>query len=134
MDFQQVVEAISAVVDLAGVILIAGGIAWVTLTLVSRMRRDSGDDLYQSYRRAVGKVILLGLELLVAADIIRTRRHTADARGRRRPRDHRARSDRPERQPRGRAVWAMAMAARCRRAIHGQPSGRRPVTAQRLAE
>jgi uncharacterized membrane protein len=31
-----------------------------------------GDDAYEQYRQSVGRSLLLGLELLVAADIIRT--------------------------------------------------------------
>ena len=72
MDFTAVVEAASAAVDLAGVATIVGGIVLVTLLTVPRLRRGEPDDVYRDYRRAVGKVVLLGLELLVAADIIRT--------------------------------------------------------------
>jgi len=36
------------------------------------IRRESRQPIYEQYRRQVGKGILIGLELLVAADIIRT--------------------------------------------------------------
>jgi uncharacterized membrane protein len=76
LTFTDLVEGIGRVVDVAGVIVIAGGIAFVTLVAIARLRgrvrSGGGDDAYRDYRRLIGKVILLGLELLVAADIIRT--------------------------------------------------------------
>lgn len=36
------------------------------------LRRRHADDAYRSYRQRIGRAILLGLEVLVAADIIRT--------------------------------------------------------------
>jgi uncharacterized membrane protein len=36
------------------------------------LRRKPGVSVYRSYRQLLGRSILLGLELLVAADIIRT--------------------------------------------------------------
>jgi uncharacterized membrane protein len=76
LTFTDLVEGIGRVVDVAGVIVIAGGIAFVTLIAIARLRgrvrSGGGDDAYRDYRRLIGKVILLGLELLVAADIIRT--------------------------------------------------------------
>lgn len=72
IDFQRVIEVIGQAVDLAGVLVIALGIAVVTLAALPRLVAGRRDGLYRSYRRSVGKTILLGLELLVAADIIRT--------------------------------------------------------------
>lgn len=72
MDFETVIETLGRLVDVAGVFIIAGGIGLVTVTTLARHRADAAEATYRSYRRAVGKVILLGLELLVAADIIRT--------------------------------------------------------------
>jgi uncharacterized membrane protein len=72
MAFDQLVETIGLIVDVGGVAVIAGGILWITVSTIPRLRDESPDDLYQSFRRSVGKVILLGLELLVAGDIIRT--------------------------------------------------------------
>ncbi len=64
--------------DAAGVAVIVAGLVWVSLlnasrlTTVSRLAAPDRAGLYQAYRRGLGKVILLGLELLVAADIVRT--------------------------------------------------------------
>ena len=71
MDFNKIVEAIGRGVDVAGVLAVAGGIVLaVLLTLGRLVRRRSG--VYRRFRQEVGRAVLLGLELLVAADIIRT--------------------------------------------------------------
>lgn len=74
MSFQEVMEAIGKTVDAAGVVAIVIGAVVATLLAARallRHRRD-GHDTYETYRRRLGRSILLGLELLVAADIIRT--------------------------------------------------------------
>lgn len=70
MSFQETIEVVGKSVDAAGVVLMIGGIILATTFAVTR-RREGGDAL-RRYRRAVGSAILLGLEVLVAADIIRT--------------------------------------------------------------
>jgi uncharacterized membrane protein len=70
--FTELVETIGRGVDLAGVVVIAGGVVWITIVTLPRLRHQDRDDVYRDYRRGIGKAILLGLELLVAADIIRT--------------------------------------------------------------
>ena len=71
MSFNQVVEAIGRGVDVAGVMAIAGGIGLTVFVAAGRLwRRQS--QVYRRFRQEVGRAILLGLELLVAADIIRT--------------------------------------------------------------
>jgi uncharacterized membrane protein len=71
VSFNQVIEAIGRGVDVAGIAAIAGGITLAVLLSMGRLfRRQS--DVYRRFRQDVGRAILLGLELLVAADIIRT--------------------------------------------------------------
>jgi uncharacterized membrane protein len=62
----QVFEAIGALVLLAGLLLALG--------LSGRVLRRSGNgqEAYRVLRRSFGGVILLGLEILVAADLVRT--------------------------------------------------------------
>jgi len=67
--FQDAVETIGKGVDAAGVAAIVVG-ALVASALSLRRRSGAGD--YRLYRQRLGRAILLGLELLVAADIIRT--------------------------------------------------------------
>lgn len=73
MEFQHVMETVGKAVDAAGVAAIVIGATVATLTAAGALvRRRTDDDIYRRYRRSLGRSILLGLELLVAADIIRT--------------------------------------------------------------
>jgi uncharacterized membrane protein len=71
VDFHQVTEVIVRALDVAGVSTIAGGIGFSVVLSASRLRRRQSH-VYRRFRQEVGRAILLGLELLVAADIIRT--------------------------------------------------------------
>jgi uncharacterized membrane protein len=70
VDFQEIVELVGTVVDALGVAVIVLGIVVATAGAVRDLRR--GQQAYRSYRRQIGRSILLGLEFLVAADIVRT--------------------------------------------------------------
>lgn len=68
--FSQWIDVGGMAISLAGVAIIAGGMLAATYRV---MRAATGDvSRYKLYRRDVGKAILLGLEFLVAADIIET--------------------------------------------------------------
>jgi uncharacterized membrane protein len=71
MPFQEAVEFVGKSVDVAGVAVVVVGVAWATVVAAVRLvqRRP---EVYEQYRRLLGRSILLGLEFLVAADIIRT--------------------------------------------------------------
>lgn len=63
------VELSGTAAELAGVAVIAGGLVLATArTALS----PKGVSRYQRWRQDLGRAILLGLELLVAADIVRT--------------------------------------------------------------
>jgi uncharacterized membrane protein len=68
-DFKDAMELVGKVVDVLGVATIVVGIAIATVLLVARPRREAP---LRHYRQGIGRAILLGLEFLVAADIIRT--------------------------------------------------------------
>ena len=70
MDFQAAVELAGLAVDGAGVVAIVAGIALAGARYVRHRR--SVTEPYRALRHDIGRAILLGLELLVAADIIRT--------------------------------------------------------------
>ena len=73
MDFAETIEAVGKGVDIAGVAAIILGALMATWILVTRaVAGERGLDAYVRFRRGIGRAILLGLELLVAADIIRT--------------------------------------------------------------
>ena len=67
------VDVLAKVLELAGVAIILGGIILATIAFFRDGSR-TGDwrSAYPGYRSDVGRGILLGLELLVGADIIAT--------------------------------------------------------------
>ena len=67
------VDQLAKVLEIVGVAIIVGGIVLASLQFVRDGRR-SGDwqSGYPAYRSNIGRGILLGLELLVGADIIST--------------------------------------------------------------
>ena len=69
--FREAVEFVGLTVDGAGVLSIVLGILVASVRFALPGARKA-DDAYRIYRQDVGKAILLGLELLVASDIIRT--------------------------------------------------------------
>ena len=79
MSFYEVIETVGKAIDGVGVAVIAIGALISAAGAVSRLRRKSGD-VYRVFRQQLGRSILLGLEFLVAADIIRTVAVTPDAR------------------------------------------------------
>jgi uncharacterized membrane protein len=78
MDFKQIIETAGQYMDFAGVaIMVVGAVVSIPLAVRGRSFPESGGgregkSVYRQYRQLLGRSILLGLELLVAADIIRT--------------------------------------------------------------
>jgi uncharacterized membrane protein len=71
MTFQRLIELIGKGVDFGGVAIVVVGVFLASVLAVRMLvRRAPGG--YETYRRLLGRSILLGLEFLVAADIIRT--------------------------------------------------------------
>lgn len=71
MAFQETIEAVGEVIDALGVAAIVIGI--VTATIIAAWRLGTRQpEVYHQFRRFLGRSILLGLEILVAADIIKT--------------------------------------------------------------
>ena len=71
MSFAEIVEDVGRAIDAAGVAIIAIGVIAAGVGTGVRLLRTE-PDVYQRFRQQLGRSILLGLELLVAADIIRT--------------------------------------------------------------
>jgi len=69
--FDDVVDTAGKIVDIAGVTITIVG-ALLALGLAARRAVRGDPDNYRLLRRQLGRSILLGLELLVAGDIIRT--------------------------------------------------------------
>lgn len=72
------IETVGKVMDAVGVAVIAGGALISMVIAATRLGRKV--EVYRPLRRQLGASILLGLEFLVAADIIRTVAVTPDLR------------------------------------------------------
>ncbi|MCD5347855.1 DUF1622 domain-containing protein [Agromyces sp. H3Y2-19a] len=71
MEFGQIITRAGEVIDVIGVIAIVVGVLYAMIDAAIRRVRNTGP-VYERFRRVLGRGILIGLELLVAADIIRT--------------------------------------------------------------
>jgi uncharacterized membrane protein len=71
MDFFNVVEKIGETIDGVGVtVIVVGGVLAFANATIGLIRHEA--DVYRRFREMLGRTILLGLELLVAGDIVRT--------------------------------------------------------------
>lgn len=72
-DFPAFAQVAGSFLDFVGVIIILAGAIFATLAaLVTIVRRHGVHHLYRSYRQNLARSILIGLEFLVAGDIIRS--------------------------------------------------------------
>jgi uncharacterized membrane protein len=66
-------ETVAYWIEAAGVaVMVIGGIAATVRTVLRLAQRVPWDEVYHAYRSGLGRAILLGLEFLVAGDIIAT--------------------------------------------------------------
>jgi uncharacterized membrane protein len=73
VDVEGAIGAVGTAIDAFGVAVIVIGSLVVTVLFVHRLQRDQDfRAAYRAYRQGLGRAILLGLEFLVAGDIIRT--------------------------------------------------------------
>ncbi len=66
------IQWVGEFVDALGVAVIVVGIAAAMVRSLFRLRDEGGELDYKNCRQSIGRSMLLGLEILVAADIIRT--------------------------------------------------------------
>lgn len=72
MTYEQTISDVSKGVELVGIaVLIAGGL-YSLITFAAALANRRTTDAYEVLRRTLGRSILIGLEILVGADIIRT--------------------------------------------------------------
>jgi uncharacterized membrane protein len=68
-----VIEYAAVAIEVLAVAIILIGITWATWVFANRFRDPDVDtNEYAAYRIRLGKTLLLGLEILVAADVVRT--------------------------------------------------------------
>ena len=72
MDFAEVIELVGKCVDAVGVAIVVVGASVALVSYLVAVTRSDAAAAYPNVRRGIGRAILLGLEFLVAGDIIRT--------------------------------------------------------------
>ena len=72
MDFHDVMHAIVRIFEVLGVAILALGTAAAFVKAFRAANRRDGTDIGQGLRRDIGRAILLGLEVLIIGDIVRT--------------------------------------------------------------
>jgi uncharacterized membrane protein len=65
-------ERVAEVFDAVGAAILAVGFVWSVVLAARAWRADGGAEAYRRLRTTFGGVLLLGLEVLVAADLVRT--------------------------------------------------------------
>ncbi len=71
-EFKNLITLITYAVEAFGVIVIVVGSFLATIRFVRHWLSSSPESAYHEYRLAVGRSIILGLEFLIAGDVIRT--------------------------------------------------------------
>jgi len=71
-EFKEFTTYVAYAIETFGVVIILIGCTAATARLLLALRTQRMSDLYHEYRRNIGRSILLGLEFLIAGDVIRT--------------------------------------------------------------
>ena len=72
MDFKELISIAGYGIETIGVLIIVGGSAVSSFRFLSDFNKQPEGFAYRIYRRQLGRSIILGLEFLIAGDIIRT--------------------------------------------------------------
>ena len=72
MEFTEIISIAGYTIETFGVLVVIVGSCISTTVFISTFRQLPAGVAYLTYRRQLGKSIILGLEFLIAGDIIRT--------------------------------------------------------------
>jgi len=72
MEFNEIISIAGYGIESIGVLIIIGGSAVSSLRFLSHFSKEPEGFAYSILRRQLGRSIILGLEFLIAGDIIRT--------------------------------------------------------------
>jgi uncharacterized membrane protein len=73
MSYEQTISDVVKVVEAAGAgIMVLGGLGSFAVFVPRALRPNTRQQAYDALRRNLGRCILLGLEVLIVADIVRT--------------------------------------------------------------
>ena len=70
--FIQTISVTGYAIETTGVILIVVGALRATVRAIGQLSEENRDKMFQQFRREISRSMLVGLEFLVAGDIIRT--------------------------------------------------------------
>ena len=68
---RRLIEIGAAAIEAMAVLVIAGAFLWASVRFLVHMRQQDSNR-YETYKLSLGRSLSLGLEFLVAADVIRT--------------------------------------------------------------
>ncbi|MEA3275979.1 MAG: DUF1622 domain-containing protein [Pseudomonadota bacterium] len=71
-EFKSIVAIVAYGLEAFGVLIIVLGSGAATVRVIPQLRSRTLLEIYHEYRQVVGRSILLGLEFLIAGDVIRT--------------------------------------------------------------
>ena len=72
MDFKEIISLAGYGIETLGVLVIVAGSAVSSMRFLANYRKEAEGFAYRIFRRQLGRSIILGLEFLIAGDIIRT--------------------------------------------------------------
>ncbi len=73
MHFSEAMEQVARGFEVLAAAVMVGGLIWCAVLSIRTWRRTrDGNKAYSTLRRSIGATLLLGLEVLVAADLIHT--------------------------------------------------------------
>jgi len=68
----EIIKAVSDVMDALGVAVVSIGVLWGLILFIKNLVTQKSDDAYKVFRVQIVRSLILGLEVLVAGDVIRT--------------------------------------------------------------
>lgn len=73
LTFAEIMERVAHAFEVAAALVLIVGLVWAAIISARVwLRSHNGERAYQTLRRSIGGVLLLGIEVLVAADLIHT--------------------------------------------------------------
>ena len=72
MDQIEIIRAVSNVMDALGVAVVSIGMLWGLFLFIKELCTQNSSDAYKTFRFQIVRSLILGLEVLVAGDVIRT--------------------------------------------------------------
>ena len=72
MNFEEAMENVVRAFEVTGVVILTVGSIFAFVHASAGLRRGARQSAYQAARRGVGRSVLLGLEVLIIADIVMT--------------------------------------------------------------